>query len=192
VKTEDQSAVPPGTLPQTPGGRDQYLSSIVAMTMAGPWFRPSLVENKPFNWTVRSYPRPASDPALGVLYTDQWAMASATENPDQAWELLTFLGGPEGQTIWSEIYGSRSITPIQKLAQSDAWLTYGGEEHRQDNRALLDQLEFTVSPPTNFGDGAEAENVWNEQLDLVNVGQQSVDQAVQTIRDSLAMVLTGP
>ncbi len=192
VMTEDQSAVPPGTLPQTPGGRDQFLSSIVAMTMAGPWFRPSLVEEPPFNWTVRSYPRPAADPALSVLYTDQWAMSATSESPDQAWELLKFLAGPEGQTIWSEIYGSRSITPIQELAQSDAWLTYGGEEHRADNQAFLDQLQFTVPPPTNFGDGAEAENVWNEQLDLVIVGQQSVDQAVQTICDSLTMVLSGP
>lgn len=192
VMTEDQAAVPPGELPQTPGAGDQFLSGIIAMNMAGPWFRPGLVENKPFNWTVRSYPRPATDPALSVLYTDQWAMSSATENPDQAWALLKFLGGPEGQTIWSEIFGSRSITPIQELAQSDAWLTYGGEEHRADNQAFLDQLEFTVPPPTNFGDGAEAENVWNEQLDLVIVGQQSVDQAVQTICDSLAMVLTGP
>lgn len=192
VITEDQAAVPPGTLPQTPGGGDQFLSGIIGMFMAGPWFRPGLVEGQPFNWTVRPYPRPAADPALSVLYTDQWAMSAATENSDQAWTLLKFLGGPEGQTIWSEIYGSRSITPIQELAQSDAWLTYGGEEHRADNQAFLDQLQFTVAPSTNFGDGAEAENVWNEQLELVIVGQQSVEQAVQTICDSLTMVLSGP
>lgn len=141
---------------------------------------------------MRSYPRPAADPAVSVLYPDQWAMSSASENPDEAWELLKFLGGPEGQTIWSEIFGSRSITPIQELAQSDAWLTYGGEEHRVDNQALLDQLANTVAPPTNFGDGAEAENVWNEQLDLVIVGQQDVETVVQTICDSLGMVLSGP
>lgn len=191
LMTVDQAAVPPGTLPQTPGAGPQFLSGITAMNMAGPWFRPGLVEEPPFNWTVRSYPRPGADPALSVLYTDQWAMSSATENPDQAWELLKFLGGPEGQTLWSEIYGSRSITPIQELAQSDAWLTYGGEEHRADNQAFLDQLEFTVAPPTNFGDGAEAENVWNEQLDLVLVGQQSVDDAVQAICDNLGTVLGG-
>lgn len=191
VLTEDQAAVPPGTLPQTPGAGDQFLGGIIGMTMAGPWFRPGIVEEDLFNWTVRPYPRPGTEPPLSVLYTDQWAMSATTDNPDQAWELLKFLGGPEGLTAWSEIFGSRSITPVQELAQSDAWLTYGGEEHRADNQAFLDQLESTVPPPTNFGNGAEAENVWNEQLDLVIVGQQSVEQAVQATCDSLAQVLEG-
>ena len=127
-----------------------------------------------------------------MLYTDQWSMSSTTDNPDEAWQLLKFLGGTEGQTIWSEIYGSRSITPIQVLAESDAWLGYGGEEHRADNQTILDQLERTVPPPTNFADGAEVENVWDEQLELVMVGQQSVEQAVQTIVDTVNPILQGP
>lgn len=183
--TTDGVSVPPGTLPQTPGSGDQFLSKITAMHMAGPWFRPGLVEGKPFNWTLRLFPRPAADPPTSVLYTDQWGMSAESDNADQAWDLLKFLGGPEGQTIWSEIYGSRSITPIQALAQSDAWLMYGGEAHRTDNQTILDQLERTVAPPTNFGDGAEIENVWNEQFELVMVGQQSVEQAVQTIVDTV-------
>jgi ABC-type glycerol-3-phosphate transport system substrate-binding protein len=127
-----------------------------------------------------------------MLYIDQWAMSSTPDNPDEAWGLLTFLGGPEGQTAWSEIYGSRSITPIQELALSDAWLGYGGEAHRADNQTILDQLEATVPPPTNFADGAEVENVWNEQLELVIVGQQDIAQAVQTIADTINPILQMP
>lgn len=190
VMTEDQSAVPPGALPQAEGASEQFLSGVIGINMAGPWFRPGLVENKPFNWTIRLYPRPAGGEApISVLYTDQWAMSANTDNPDEAWELLKFLGGPEGQQAWSEIYGSRSITPIQELALSDAWLGYGGEEHREDNQTILDQLERTVPPPTNFGNGAEVENVWDEQLELVLIGQQSVDQAAQTICDTIAPTL---
>ncbi len=189
VMTEDQAAVPPGELPQTPGAGDQFLSGIIAMNMAGPWFRPGLVENEPFNWTIRLFPRPAADAPTSILYTDQWSMSAETEYPDEAWELLKFLGGLEGQTIWSEIYGSRSITPIQAIAESDAWLGYGGEAHRPDNQTILDQLEKTVPPPINFGDGAEVDNIWNEQFELVMVGQQSVEQAVQTITDSVNSVL---
>jgi len=191
--TTDGVSVPPGTLPQTPGSGDQFLSQITAMHMAGPWFRPGLVENEPFNWTIRLFPRPAGgDPPVTVLYTDQWSMASTTDNPDEAWELLKFLGGEEGQTIWSEIYGSRSITPIQALAESDAWLGYGGEEHRDDNQTILDQLARTVPPPTNFGDGAKVENIWNEQFELVMVGQQDVETAVQTIVEQVNGILQGP
>lgn len=189
VMTEDQASVPPGALPQAEGASEQFLSGVIGINMAGPWFRPSLVENKPFNWTIRLYPRPGAEPPISVLYTDQWALSANTEHPDEAWELLKFLGGPEGHQIWSEIYGSRSITPIRELALSDAWLGYGGPEHREDNQKILDQLERTVPPPTNFGEGAEVENVWNEQFELVLIGQQSVDQAVQTICDSIAPTL---
>jgi multiple sugar transport system substrate-binding protein len=190
--TEDGYSVPPGQLPQTPGSGEQFMASITAMHMAGPWFRPGLVENEPFNWTIRPFPRPGAEVPIGMLYVDQWAMSSTTDNPDEAWALLKFLGGTEGQTIWSEIYGSRSITPIQALAESDAWLGYGGEAHRVDNQTILDQLDYTVPPPTNFGDGAEVENVWNEQFDLVMVEQQDVEQAVQTINESVNSILQGP
>ena len=189
VLTEDQAAVPPGTLPQVEGAQEQFLSGVIGMNMAGPWYRPELVENDPFNWTIMLYPRPGEETPTSVLYTDQWAMSSSTERPDEAWELLKFLGGEEGQTMWSEIYGSRSITPIQELALSDAWLSYGGEEHREDNQTILDQLEHTVPPPTNFGDGAEVENIWDEQLELVLVGQQDVETAVQTIIESINPIL---
>lgn len=192
VLIDDEAAVPPGALPQVEGAQEQFLSGLTGMNMAGPWFRPSLVENEPFNWTLRLFPRPGADSEapISVLYTDQWAMSSSTDNPDQAWELLKFLSGPEGQGIWSEIYGSRSITPIQELANSDAWLGYGGEAHVEDNQAILDQLERTVPPPTNFGDGAEVENIWNEQFELVMVGQQDVDMAIDTIIQSVEPVLS--
>lgn len=185
VLTEAQAAVPPGALPQVEGVSPQFLSGVIGINMAGPWFRPSLVENEPFNWTIRLYPRPGAEAPTSVVYTDQWGMSSTTDTPDEAWELLKFLGGPEGQQAWSEIYGSRSITPIQELALSDAWLGYGGPEHREDNERILAQLERTVPPPTNFGNGAEVENVWNEQLELVLIGQQSVEQAVQIICDTI-------
>ncbi len=54
---------------------------------------------------------------------------------------------------------------------------------------ILDQLEKTVAPPTNFADGAEVENIWNEQFELVMVGQQDVATAVQTITDTINSTL---
>jgi multiple sugar transport system substrate-binding protein len=185
--TTDQVSVPPGTLPQTPDSGTQFLGGLTAMHMAGPWFRPGLVENKPFNWTIRLFPRvPGStEMPTSVLYVDQWAMSSTSDNPDEAWEFLKFLGGPEGHNAWAKIYGSRSINPIQEIATGEAWLGYGGEEHLKDNQTILDQLKKTVPPPTNFGDGAEVENIWNEQFDLVMAGQQDVATAVQTITDTV-------
>lgn len=156
------------------------------MNMADPWFRPNLIENLPFNWTIRLYPRPSADPPVSVLYTDQWAMSADTDSPDQAWSFLKFMGGPEGLLAWSGIYGSRSIAPLIEITSSDGWLNYGGEAHRADNELILTQLERAVPPATNFGDGSTVENIWDDQFDLVIVGQQDVDTAVSTIVDSIS------
>lgn len=185
VITEDQGAVPPGALPQLEGASDQFLGGITGMNMAGPWFRPSLVENELFDWTIRLYPRPAADAPTSVLYTDQWAMSSTTDNPEETWEFLKFLGGPEGLLAWADLYGSRSIAPLKEVTASDGWLNYGGEAHRVDNELILSQLERTVPPATNFGDGSTVENIWNDQLELVIVGQQDTDTAASTIVDMI-------
>lgn len=182
--TEDESAVPPGALPQMEGSSDQFLGGVIGMHMAGPWFRPSLVENELFPWTARLFPRPpGGDAPTSILYVDQWAMSATSENPDEAWELLQFLGGPEGHHAWADIYGSRSINPIVEIAESDEWLNYGGEDHRADNELILEQLERTVPPLTNFGEGSTVENIWDDQFGLVIVGQMDVPTAVQTITD---------
>lgn len=186
ITEPDGGAVPPGAMPQLEGASDQFLGGVTGMNMAGPWFRPNLVEKPLFDWTIRLYPRPAADkPPVSVLYTDQWAMSSTTDAPDEAWSLLKFLGGPEGLLAWSEIYGSRSIAPLKEITSGDKWLNYGGEAHRVDNELILSQLERTVPPATNFGDGSTVENIWNDQLDLVIVGQQDIETAVSTIVSSI-------
>ena len=96
----------------------------------------------------------------------------------------------EGQTIWSEIYGSRSITPIQEMAECDAgWLMAGKRIGSTTSR--FRPVGGTVPPATNFGDGSAAENIWNDQLELVMVGQHVV-RAVQAIAELVNGDLKGP
>ncbi len=193
--TEDKASPPPGTLPQQPWQGDQFLSGVIGMGTFGPWFRPGLVENKPFDWTVVPFPRSPTKPQqepISALYTDQWGMSAKSEHPKEAWELLKFIGGPEGHTAWSEIYGSRSITPIKELALGEKWMSYGGPEHRQDNQTILDQLDSTKPPPVNFANANAAENAWNEEFDLVMTGQQTVDQAAKNVCDKITPILQQP
>jgi ABC-type glycerol-3-phosphate transport system substrate-binding protein len=171
------------------GSSDYFLGGVTGINIAGPWFRPALVDNTPFNWKVQLYPRPAVDPAISVLYVDQWAMSSTTDHPDESWDLLKFLSGPEGMLEWTRLYGSRSISPVKEITASDDWLNYGGEEHRVDNELILAQLGSTVAPPTNFGDGSAVENIWDAQFDLVIVGQQDVDTAIDATIDMIASEL---
>jgi len=98
-------------------------------------------------------------------------------------------GAAHGLLEWTRLYGSRSISPVKEITASDDWLNYGGEEHRVDNELILAQLEYTVAPPTNFGDGSAVENIWDAQFDLVIVGQQDVDTAIDATIDLVASEL---
>lgn len=188
--TEAEASIPPGALPQTPWQGDQFINGMIGMGTFGPWWRPPLVEIDPFEWTLRPYPHsPSGDQPTVALYTDQWAISAATEHPEEAWTFVYYLTSPEGQQVWAEIFGSRSIPPIIEVATSDRYLNYGGEMHRADNELVLEVVGSTNPPPTNFSNGAAVENVWNEEFELVMIGQKSVAEATEAICARVAPLL---
>ncbi len=188
--TEAEASIPPGSLPQTPWQGDQFINGMIGMGTFGPWWRPPLVEIDPFEWTLRPYPHsPSGDQPTVALYTDQWAISAATGHPEEAWTFVHYLTSPEGQQVWAEIFGSRSIPPIIEVATSDRYLNYGGDMHRADNELVLEVVGSTNPPPTNFSNGAAVENVWNEEFELVMIGQKSVGEATEAICARVAPLL---
>ena len=98
---------------------------------------------------------------------------------------MKFITGEEGQTMWTELIGARSITPVKAVAETDDWLHYGGST----GEIILDSLSFSQAPPVNFGNANEAETIWNQELGLVIAGEATVEEAVVSICEQLAPVL---
>jgi multiple sugar transport system substrate-binding protein len=190
--TEHQVAPPPGALPDQGWSGDQFVVQAVAMVTMGPWFRPGLVnmeDTEKFNWDVAYPPRSPNTGEHGSdVYTDQWAIAAGSQLPAETFDFVSFLTSEAGQTRWLELLGSRSISPVQSVAQSEAWLHYGGSS----GEIILDSLSFSYPPPVNFANAPEAENIWDQELALVVAGEESVEDAVANICPQLDPILPEP
>ncbi len=187
LMTKYQVSPPPGALPEQSWAGDWMVTQATAMGLFGPWFRPTLVTmEKPFRWDVAYPPKAPSTGKRGsVVYTDMWGIYSGSKVAEQAWDFIKFLTSQKGQEMWTELIGARSISPVKAVAQSDAWLHYGGST----GEIILDSLSFSQAPPVNFGNANEAETIWDQEFGLVISGEQTVEQAVAKICEQIAPVL---
>ncbi|MDI7277864.1 MAG: extracellular solute-binding protein, partial [Anaerolineae bacterium] len=137
-------------------------------------------------WDVAYPPKSPNTGKRGsVVYTDQWGIYSGSKVAEQAWDFVKFLTSHKGQEMWTELIGARSITPVKAVAESDAWLHYGGST----GEIILDCLSFSQAPPVNFGNANEAETIWDQELGLVISGDQTVPQALAKVCELVAPVL---
>jgi len=185
--TKEHVSPPPGALPEQGWAGDWMTTQSVAMGLFGPWWRPSLVTmEKPFKWDVAYPPKaPTTGKRGSVVYTDMWGMSPSSKVPNETWDFMKYITSEEGQKLWTELIGARSISPVKVVAQSDAWLHYGGST----GEIILDSLSFSQVPPVNFGNANEVETIWDQELGLVVAGQETVEEAVRKICQQIAPVL---
>lgn len=74
------------------------------------------------------------------LVTVGWSMASGTENPDEAWKLIKFLCGEQGQVMISEL--GLEIPSLRTVAESDAFHSEG--QLPANSRLFLDMVETCI------------------------------------------------
>ena len=189
LSTKEHVSPPPGSLPEQSWAGDWMLTQSVAMGMFGPWWRPSLVTmDKPFRWDVAMPPKsPYTGNRGSVVYTDMWGMSSTTKVTADTWSFMKYITSKDGQQMWTDLIGARSISPVKMVAQTDKWIHYGGSS----GQIILDALSFSQVPPINFGNGNEVETIWDQEFGAVIAGQETVEQAVQKIVPQVQQVLSG-
>jgi multiple sugar transport system substrate-binding protein len=185
--TSNKVSPPPGSLPQQTTALDWFSSQSVGLGLFGPWYRPVMAEMKsPFHWDVAPPPKaPKTGKPGSVVYTDMWGVYPGSKVASDAWKFMRFFSGTEGQQMWVDLLGARSITPVKSVAQTDKWLHYGGSS----GQIILDALAYSQAPPVNFGNADEVENTWNAEFDLVIAGQNTVEQAVKNINQKITPIL---
>lgn len=98
----DELSPNPAALTAMGNGADaMFRNQTVAMESAGLWQLPTYkADPLPFEWDVVRMPIDKNQKTkAGIL---NWGISSASKNPDQAWDLLKFLVGPEGMRIVAE------------------------------------------------------------------------------------------
>jgi len=99
--TEDQVTAPSELQDQF--GELVFLSGDVAIQSISNWEIPAIQDQADFNWGVIESPRFNAD-SEPTPWTDSYVYSiwEGTDNPDAAWELVSFLSGAEGQRIQAE------------------------------------------------------------------------------------------
>ncbi len=105
------------------GEQEFYTGRIGVVGPIGRWRTPRFRSIDTFAWDVVPLPHePGVDPRSAIV-TVCWAMASASRHKDEAFRLLRFLCGPEGQKLTAR--SGLAIPPTRAAAESDDFLQPG-------------------------------------------------------------------
>lgn len=159
----------------TVGAHDLFAQGRLAMYVCGIWEVPRFREEiKTFDWDIAAFP--AGPTGLRGVQTgwSGYGMAATSKHKREAWELITYLSGPNGL---SRLAQSGLAQPaIARLANSSLWL----DGQRPKNRKLtIEEVPYGHSD-IMYPEWSQVEALIDPKLQLVwnhsETAQQAVDQ----------------
>ncbi len=137
-----------------------------------------------FVWNVAPPPAGVADQKTIATLID-FCVPKSAKNPDGAWELLNFLGGPDAGKIFAE---SGNFVPVHKEA---ATLLVPREGTPPANIELA--VEATQHATNeNFSEHiAQARQIYRPQMDLIYSCQSSAEEVLTGIREQVEEALAG-
>lgn len=155
------------------GDYDRFIAGKLAMYDAGPWAVAPFNQNiTSFTWDVAENP---SGSVKGTfLYSNAYAISSASANKDAAWEFIKFATGIEGSTIRQQ--GKFEISAVKSVAESIFVSSMKGTspEHPE---VFMDSTAFgqRLSEHPRFQEMMDAIQA---ELDQALAGTKTVEQAM--------------
>jgi multiple sugar transport system substrate-binding protein len=157
-----------------------FTNGQVAMFQTGAWDIQQMQQAKGLRWNIAPLPKRESHATL--LGMENYAIASGTKHPKEAWELFKFLLGPEAQETMA-----REMEK-QPSRQSVASGPYLKQDAGYDRGVFVEALSYARQAP-NIPEWDRVAHFIQEQLDLMWIGEVSVEdgtrRAAQQVTDSL-------
>lgn len=98
-------------------------------------------QKAPFRWDVAV--QPGGTRRGSYLNGAGYAMNSRTRHPQEAWELIKFVSGPEVQRLRAQ--GGDSLPSMSSIARSEDFL--GNPKPPHNRMAVIEQAEKATAPP---------------------------------------------
>jgi multiple sugar transport system substrate-binding protein len=190
LQFRDHAAPPPGSLPPAQNWSGaMFQAQSVAMAILGPWFRPGMAQmTKKFDWDIVLSPRsPRTHKPGSFTYVDQWSAATSTPHAEETWALVNWLGSPEFHQAWLKAFGASSLDAVKAVINNPAWMHYDNHS----GQIFVEEAKYSVPPPVNFGNGGRVQDVWNQEIALLQIGQESAKDAVAKIVPKVNAILAG-
>ncbi len=182
--TCEHEAQPPWAELQQDDARQQlFASGRVSMLFGAFGLVPYFQQNASgFTWDVAPVPAKADQKQEGSLIV--FCIPREARNPEAAWELLRFLGGPEGARIFAE--GKYFIPANPEAGQ----LIQAGEQPPAHVSIFVEAANFqSAVNPSQYQE--QAEQIYRPQLDLVYTCQSSAEEALGGVREQVEAALAG-
>ncbi|MCO5205766.1 MAG: sugar ABC transporter substrate-binding protein [Anaerolineae bacterium] len=126
-----------------------------------------------FTWDVA--PLPFSRRPAGILHSDGYCMAAATENKDAAWTFIEFANSAEGQSIVAP--SGRTVPSLRSVAESPLFLNPA--QPPANSRVFIDSIPSLGRVPIMSTWIAIEETAGNE-IERAFYGQISAEEAART------------
>ena len=124
-----------------------------------------------FDWDVAALPR--KEQTAGILHTDAYCMAAATEDKDAAWTFIEFANSPPGQAIVAR--SGRTVPSLIEVAASEAFLDPAAKP--ANSSVFLDTVPTLRAVPV-LATWVDVEELAGDELERALFGAAPVDEVI--------------
>ena len=138
------------------------------MSIGGRWLVPRFRRITKFKWDVAHLPKGKQRSTM--IYTVCYSISKSCRQPENAWKLVKFLTGPEGQAIQSRL--GLEIPSRRSVAESNAFLD--GKEPA-NSKVFLEAIKYARFLPF-FPRYPEARSKMDDRMEQVWTGKKTAEQ----------------
>ena len=152
------------------GEQEFYTGRIGVVGPIGRWRTPRFRSIDNFEWDVVPFPHMEGEEAASVVAVVAWGMSSSTKHPDESFELMKFLCGPQGQRLTA--VSGLAVPCTRPVAESDDFLQPGQRPaHSRLFIDLIDSARIGQMPPE-----PEFARIFEEEVaQTIQFGKQSAE-----------------
>ncbi len=125
-------------------------------------------------WDVAALP--VGIERAGILHSDAYCMAAATEDKDAAWAFIEFANSPQGQAIVAA--SGRTVPSLIEVASSEAFLDPNAAPA---NSAVWLETVDTLRTVPVMASWVDVEELTGDELERAFYGQATVDEAIDAM-----------
>ncbi len=146
---------------------EMFMQGNIGMHMSGPWDVQQMraaSESQGLKWAVA--PLPSRKRQATMLGTENYAICTQTEHPEEAWKLFEFLMSPHAQEYMAE---TQEKMPSRLSVINGPYVE---ADVGYDRRVFAEALSYAVEPP-NVPDWSQVSPIYQEELDNIWIGRKT-------------------
>ena len=164
------------------GTTDLFVSGKSGMILSGYWKAPLFRGIRSFDWDVVMFPKGPTGKRGFVSGGSGYGICSKSRNKDMAWELVKFLTGEKGQTMFART--GLAQPALRKVAESKAFLD---DQKPLNKKMLLKAVAYGRNTPFAMNWREVLESYISPTLDRVWSGQwtaqKGIDELARKLKD---------